>query len=380
MNVNHLLDPQTGGGTAERTFQLSRFLSRAGIACTLLTLDIGMTQERRRALGNVRLIALRCLNRRYFVPLISPFAIDRLVAEMDVVHLSGHWTVLNALVYMSCRKLRKPFVFCPAGALGPFGRSIRPKRLYDALVGRAIAQSASACVAITEQERADFDAYGVQPERVTVIPNGIDPEDYAMIGQEDMDGVLKKFALPAAPYILFLGRLSPIKGPDLLLDAFAQVAERLPGIHLVFAGPDDGLLQSLKDTAVAHSLADRVHFTGYVAGREKVALLRGAQLLAIPSRREAMSIVVLEAGMCGVPALFTDACGLEALALEGAGTMVSPSAADLAKGLLDVMGQGGITRQTAERLSAIVNERYLWSIQSGRYLGLFSRLSGAGAA
>lgn len=379
LNINHLLDPETGGGTAERTFQLSRFLAKAGADCTVVTLDIGVTPERVKALGDVRLVTLPCLNRRYFIPRISPSAMDGLIAESDIVQLTGHWTVLNALVYMSCKKLRKPFVFCPAGALKPFGRSLLLKRVYDAWVGREIATTANACVAITEDEREDFLAYGVSGDRVVVIPNGIDPDEYSRQCEVDVDLVRERFALPRSPYILFLGRLSDIKGPDLLLDAFIKVADRLPDIQLVFAGPDDGMRQSLMEMASKCSLARRVHFIGYIGGQEKVTMLRGARLLCIPSRREAMSIVVLEAGICKTPVLFTNACGLEALAREGAGTMVEVSGDALASGLRTMLSNEPEAGRRAERLSAIVSERYLWGIQADRYLALYSRLLTKGA-
>ncbi len=374
LNFNHLLDPQKGGGTAERTFQLSRFFAKAGADCTLVSLDTGVGAERVHALGDVKFVGLPSLNERYFVPRVSLYAMDHLVADADVVHLTGHWTVLNALAYKSCRKLNKPFVFCPAGALKPFGRSLALKRLYDGWIGVEIAKNASACVAITEDERSDFSTYGVVPEKVVVIPNGIDPDEYSGLVVPNIETVQEKLALPRAPYILFLGRLSEIKGPDLLLDAFIRVADQVPRTDLVFAGPDGGMRQALIERIRRSQLAGRVHFTNYIGGSDKVALLRNAELLAIPSRREAMSIVVLEAGICGTPVLFTNTCGLGELASERAGTMVEASGEALATGLRALLSNVSEAAQSAERLSAIVNERYLWRIQADRYLALFSRL------
>jgi glycosyltransferase involved in cell wall biosynthesis len=151
-------------------------------------------------------------------------------------------------VYKSCRRQGKPFVFCPAGALTTFGRSLKLKRAYDAWVGRELARSAAACVAITDQERADFAAYGVPAGRVTVIPNGIDPGQYTRDPEAERR-IRERFQTGAAPYVLFLGRLNAIKGPDLLLEAFSKIAGRLPEFHLVLAGPDGGLQASLMESA-----------------------------------------------------------------------------------------------------------------------------------
>lgn len=375
MNVNHLLDPLSGGGTAERTFQLSRFLARQGIATTIVTLDIGITPARRADLHGVNLLALPCINRRYFVPRISPMEADRLVAGVDLVHLSGHWTLLNALIYKSCQTQAKPFVFCPAGALMPFGRSLALKRLYDILVGRDIALHAAACVAITHNEYVDLSAYGVAAARLTVIPNGIDPEEYSAVGNPDIEQKFRTLSgLGNSPFILFLGRLNAIKGPDLLLEAFTRIAEQFPDLHLVFVGPDDGLQAQLETMTNLAGLDRKIHFTGYLAGNEKTAALRAARLLVIPSRHEAMSIVVLEAGICRTPVLFTDTCGLEEIATSGAGRMVSASSEGLASGLADLLVDQDAMAASAIQLENLVRTNFLWQHQAMRYARLYKEI------
>jgi glycosyltransferase involved in cell wall biosynthesis len=369
--VNHLLDPITGGGTAERTFQLARHMARDGHDCSILTLDLGVTPERYVDLGSAKLVAIPCSNERFFVPWIANIKLDQLVGDADLVHLSGHWTLLNARVFAACRRLRKPYLFCPAGALEPFGRSLWLKHAYDAAVGSRIVSLAARSIAITADERSDFIARGVPAERVAVIPNGIDLQQYALA---DRFGAVADFRttyrLGTAPFVLFLGRLNSIKGPDLLLDAFISIAEQFSDHHLVFAGPDGGLRDMLAARANAIGLAERIHFIGFIGGDTKVAALCAASLLAIPSRREAMSIVVLEAGACGCPVLFTDTCGLAEIARAGAGIMVEPYAATIASGLLGALTDSQALAAKAERLARIVARDYLWSVQAARYEAL----------
>ncbi len=380
LHVNHLLDALTGGGTAERTYQLARFMAKAGVECTILTLDIGLSTERKAGLGDVRVHKLPCLNERFFIPRVHTGEIRRLVADADIVLISGHWTILNVLVFWACRKLHKPYLFCPAGALQPFGRSLFIKRLYKRLVGRNLAQSAAACVAVTEAERTEFSAYGVSDDRIEVIPNGIDPDGYQL---ENPDVAVARFrqatGIGSARYVLFLGRLNLIKGPDLLVEAFCRLDSDLSDIQLVMAGPDGGLLAQLKSAAVARGVASRIHFIGYIGGDEKTAALLGASLLAIPSRREAMSIVVLEGGMCRCPVLFTDTCGLDDIAIQGAGEMVPVSSIALAEALSRMLHDIVKTSAFADRLEALVHRQYLWDVQAQRYITLASRLIGAQA-
>jgi glycosyltransferase involved in cell wall biosynthesis len=371
LNVNATLDPVSGGGTAERTFQLSKFLPREGVECAVLTLNIGLTPERRRALQQIRLAALDCILPRYYVFALPEPRIAELVRWADIVHVTGHWTLLNAVVYRTAKRLAKPWVVCPAGALPIFGRSRLIKAAYNAVVGMRIVREASAHVAIADSEIAQFECYGVSSNRVTLIPNGVDPQEFP---PSDVGRFRSKFSLPKAPIILFVGRLNLIKGPDLLLEAFIQARNRLAEHHLVFAGPDDGMLSKLRRMALDAGLAERVHFIGHIGGADKAAAYRAARLLVIPSRQEAMSIVVLEAGICGTPVLITDRCGFGQIAEVGGGKVVPASNQGLRDGLLELLGDPEQLRQVGRKLEQFTRNNYLWEAAATQYLGLFRRI------
>lgn len=372
LHVNHLLDPVTGGGTAERTFQLTRFLTSIGAECGILTLDIGDTRPYESLLTTERIYKLPCINQRYYIHVSWPFHIKNIVKQFDVVHIMGHWTLLNAIVAMVCRSLNKPYVVCPAGSLKVAGSSRVLKKLYDFLFGRRLVRKASAWIAVTEDEKSDFGVYGISADAVSVIPNGIDPSQYEMSedGQEATRSALKR-SVTDAPYILFLGRLNHIKGPDMLLEAFLSVADKYPAQHLIFAGPDAGMLDILSSIATRLEVADRIHFIGYVGGEDKVRLLRQATCLVIPSRKEAMSVVVLEAGICSTPVVFTDQCGLSDLAQANAGCMVKAEAADIARGLEQLLSGKVSRQQMAGQLHSIIRRDYLWVSQARKYRDVY---------
>ena len=175
-------------------------------------------------------------------------------------------------------------------------------------------------------------------------------------------------------FFLFLGRLNVIKGPDLLLEAFARIASQFPELHLVFAGPDSGLRSSLQETTAKAGLKQRVHFIGYLGGEAKVSVLHDATCLVIPSRNEAMSIVVLEAGVCETPVLFTDRCGLEEFARADAGVMVAASAEAICYGLMGMLENPENMHESAKRLRTMINEGFLWTVQAERYYKLYQRV------
>src|SRR6185295_9064656 len=151
----------------------------------------------------------------------------------------------------------------------------------------------------------------------------------------------------------------PIKGPDLLLAAFIQDAAAIPGTTLVFAGPDGGMRDALTEQVRAAGLGERVRFLGWVGGRDKVAAYRAAELVVIPSRQEAMSLVALEAGACAKPVLMTNACGFDAAAQAGGAVAVPADASSLAAALRE-LARGERFGDMGQRMQELVLRDYTW--------------------
>lgn len=380
--VNMSLDPVTGGGTVERTVQLARHFVLAGAGCSILTTDFGLTVDRANDLAKwgIRVAALHCRVKRFYLPDLDMRRVNRLVREADIVHLMNHWTIINVMVYAACLQQKKPYLVCPAGALPVFGRSAFLKRAFNQLIGKRIIKSASGHIAIPFDEIDQFRPYGVAPEKITVIPNGIDPADFTARGSS---AFRKKYTLSDVPFILFVGRLNPIKGPDLLLKAFVEVKNKIPDLHLVFAGPDGGLQSELMQMTSGWKLQDKVHFLGYIGGADKSRAYHAAELLVIPSRQEAMSIVALEAGIAGTPVLLTDQCGFDQVEAVGGGRVVSPTPESIGAGLLSLCADSKRSESLGRmgaRLQKHISQHLTWTSVVQKYLELFETIAaGSGA-
>jgi len=373
LNVNMSIDPVTGGGTAERTLQMSIHLAKKGVKSSILTTDTGLNPEYKEDMERkgVNIYALRTLSRRFHLPICSFNTINKLIQQTDIIHLMNHWTILNALVYISSRSKNKPYVVCPAGALPLFGRSKKSKYLYNRSIGKNIISTANGHIAISKNEIPQFESYGVSAGKITVIPNGINPEDFK---SSDVDNFRRKFGLNDSPFILFIGRLNTIKGPDLLLNAFKKISEAFNDYRLVFAGPDGGMLRELQEKAEDMKIADRVHFTGYLGGEGKTSAYRAADLLAIPSRQEAMSIVVLEAGIMGTPVLLTDQCGFDEVERIEGGRVVHASVEGLQNGLLEILKHPEKLKSMGANLKKHVIDNYTWEIIINKYIDLYRQV------
>ena len=238
-------------------------------------------------------------------------------------------------------------------------------------IGKKIIQYADAHIIIAQDEASQFSAYQISNEKLTWIPNGINPTTLQSTSDQSFRD---KYKLGQSSFILYVGRLNPIKGPDLLVEAFCSLKNQFPDHHLVMAGPDEGMLSQLKKIVIQNKIEDRVHFIGHITGLDKSQALHAATLMAISSRQEAMSIVVLEAGAVGLPVLLTDHCGLNYLDGINCG-IVTPATIDgIREGIKKILNDQDTLKDLGINLRAHVYENYLWSAVIKKVEKLYKKL------
>ena len=118
----------------------------------------------------------------------------------------------------------------------------------------------------------------------------------------------------------------------------------------------------------------RVHFIGYVGGQDKSMAYHASEFLVIPSRQEAMSIVVLESGIAGKPVLLTDQCGFDEIDRIDGGKVVSATVKGLENGLCEMIDSSQNLQIKGENLKAHINKRYLWNVIVRDYLKLYREI------
>ena len=371
LNVNSLLSTNLGGGTAQRTRDMSIHLSRAGVDCSILTNNEDLDNPANGIPEEIEVHALQYVSRRFYIPLPTSMKLLTLFRQADIVHLMGHWTPINILAYVLIRFYRKPYVVCPAGALPIFGRSKLFKRFYNKIVGKRIIKNADGCIAVTPDEISHFLSYGVQEEKITIIPNGIDAE----VGElADEARFREKYGIQNVPYILYIGRLNSIKGVDLFIDAICKISRKTLGdYHVLVAGRDEGLLEVLKSKVSQNNLTNQIHFIGFIEGSEKRRAFKSAELLVIPSRQEAMSIVVLEAGIVGTPVLITDRCGFDQIDALQCGWVCSASVEGVTEGLRSFF-KSNLGNEYGNNLQKFVLENYVWGRVVDKYLIFYKKI------
>ena len=292
-------------GGAERQAQaISEALVERGVEVAVLTQPArGAPQEE--TLGGVRV--LRRLKAAPLGPLWGLTfmwsvhrELRRLEAWADVIHC--HQVYLHAAVAARRRKAGGPPVVCKAVGSGPRGDLARLAGKRGGSILMRWARRLDRVIATSAAAHKEFLDRGFRPEQVARIPNLVDTERFRPAQ-----------AAAASPEWLFVGRLHPVKGADLLLKAFAGGgALSQARLALVGAGPQ---AEELKTMACELGLADRVRFLGETPDpRPFYAQAKG---VVLPSRSEGLSNVLLEALACGKPVIATDVGGTREV-LEGA--------------------------------------------------------------
>jgi glycosyltransferase involved in cell wall biosynthesis len=150
--------------------------------------------------------------------------------------------------------------------------------------------------------------YGADPKRLYRVPFLPDFDTMIDVDPVRLDEFRRRFGLAAdRKYLLFSGRLIPLKRVDLIIDAFAEIARQRPDWDLIIVG-DGGLADELR-RRVPESIRQRVVWTGFLDGDEPALAYHSAHVLLLPSDRDAWGLVVPEAMAAGLVVVASDAVG-----------------------------------------------------------------------
>jgi glycosyltransferase involved in cell wall biosynthesis len=254
----------------------------------------------------------RGLGKYRFNPSLTHW-LNQHVQSYDVVILHGLWNYSSLGAWRALRRNRTPYFVFAHGMMDPWFRQSYPikhlfKQAYWMLFEGRVLRDSQAVLFTCEEER--LRARGVfgghhYRELVTLLGTA-EPS-----GDETLDEGSFLAAFPQfrdKRYLLFLGRVHPKKGCDLLVEAFAQCSAHLPpDLDIVMAGPDEvGWVPELQAKAKKLGVAGRVHWTGMLRGPLKWGALRRAEALILPSHQENFGFVVAEAMACSTPVLLSN--------------------------------------------------------------------------
>jgi glycosyltransferase involved in cell wall biosynthesis len=302
----HTLNPERGGPPESvRMFVLAH--QRAGNEVEVATLDAPGSGYEKLANCPVHACGPGFTSYGYSPPLEHWLRAN--FARFDGVIVNGVWQ-FHGVAARRVLAGRKPYVIFAHGMLDPYFMRRYPlkhlKKLAYWMVSerRNLNRAQAVCFTSEEEKRIAARGFPFRNFRGVVVP-------YGTLGPEGEPAALKaaflaRFpALAGRPYLLFLGRIHPKKGCDLLVEGFAQSAPE--DFLLVMAGPDQtGMRPELEALATRLGVADRIHWTGMLSGEAKWGAFYGAEAFILPSHQENFGIAVADALACGAIPLISD--------------------------------------------------------------------------
>jgi glycosyltransferase involved in cell wall biosynthesis len=289
--------------------------------------------------------------------------------DFDIAHLHACRNMPGVVAASHLRRAGIPFVLVPNGTAARIERRQTAKRVFDALWGNRMMKAASRIVAVSDAERAQLTAGGVPPRLLRVVPNPIDVDEFR--GPLICGAFRRQFAIGAGPLVLFLGKLTPRKRVDVLVEAFARIAA--PTATLVVAGNDMGAGASLRALATARGVDTRTRFVGLLEGAARVPALADADIVVYASEHEAFGLVPLEAILAGTPVIVGNdsGCG-EIIAAVGGGDVIETGSADaLARALTRALTSGETARAAARAAAVRVRATYAAGVVCDQLEGVY---------
>lgn len=360
---------QQRGGPAIKVRSIARVLRELGNEVTVLTADLGFgpreiaaavvaadPQGWRTHLDGVEVIYLRtCTHYRNLTvnPGVLRFCRCRL-KEFDIAHIYGLYDALGPAVGHYCHKFQVPYFLEPLGMTRPMDRGFLLKGIWRRLA-RDYLRHAGKWVATSELEREDLRAAGVPPEKVLLRFNGIEREEFNHFSP--FGSFRKKVGISEDQrVILFLGRLIPRKGADLLIDALSQIGS--DNVKLVIAGPEgeSGYLAFLRQKARTLGVSERVLFPGPLYEDLRKEAFVDATVFALPSRYENFGNAAAEAIACGTPVVVTNQCGIAPLVDQRAGLVTSYDSQAVARSLMALLDNPTLYRRLKAGCSQVAEE------------------------
>jgi glycosyltransferase involved in cell wall biosynthesis len=301
------LDP-SGGGVAAAVLGLNRGLARRGHKINIVVLDDPSAPWLADVDLTVHSLGAGLTSYRYSPRLLA--WLKKHGSDYDRVIVNGIWQYLSFAVWRRFARSPIPYFVFPHGMLDPWFKETFPlkhlkKWLYWPWADYRVLRDAAAVIFTSEEERLlarkSFWLYHVR-ERVS--PLGVEPP--APSSTQAQERFFERYPqLRNMRTLLFLGRLHPKKGCDILIDAFANATD--DSVSLVLAGPDQiGWQKDLEQQAERLGVKQRVVFPGMLQGEMKQAAIAVADAFVLPSHQENFGMAVVEALAAGLPALISN--------------------------------------------------------------------------
>ena len=306
-------------------------------------------------------------------PIGAIFRIKNQIRDFDVVHVHEHRQTLSIIACYFARRYGIPYVVQAHGSVLPFFQKEGLKNIFDKVFGFKILHGASKVFALTEVEKEQYLKMGVEEDRIEIVPLGINIEEYSNLPEE---GIFReKFNISKDDkLIIFIGRVHEIKGLDLLIDAFKELADSESDVKLAIVGPDDGYMDALNLRIAECDLSDKVIVTGPLYKSEKQEALVDCDLFVMPSKYESFTTSGLEAMACGKPLVLTKNNHIHDWVDGSVGLACDDDKMSLKDAMAEVLFDEELSKKFGMNGRRLIQEKYNWDMINEQILNIYESI------
>lgn len=369
---------------------LSAALARQGAEVTVLTtdsngdegqapLDVPLNQPV--ATDGYDTIYFRCAPfRRYKFSLPLLQWLHQHASQYDLAHIHALFSPVTSMAAMVARQQQLPYILRPLGTLDPadLAKKKQFKQIYAALLEGPNIKRAAALHFTSEQEAKVSERFGARTRDV-VLPLGVVLPDFSCEESEAKQLVRQRYNIPnGVPLLLFMSRIDPKKGLDLLLPALEQLHQCGKRFHFVLCGgnpQDQGYVDAIGQRINSSVLKDCTTITGFVTGELKGQILQAADLFVLPSYYENFGIAVAEAMAAGKPVVISDQVHIwRDIEESGSGWVVPCEQEPLVQALDAALADLADCQQRGENARQFAKENYSWDAIASRMVETYHQL------
>jgi len=284
----------------------------------------------------------------------------RNIHKYDVVHAHVYMSAESDMTAIICKLRNIPFIFTAHDLLSTQSGVINfLKNLYDKTEGKFTLNTAKKLIALTQENKKQYELLGVPEDKIVVIPNGVDYEKFD--GLMKSKELLKSIGNPDK-VVLFVGRLLKYKGAQHIIKAIPEIIKDYPNTKFIFVGEDQGYKKELIKLAKNLNIFDKCVFTGKVDEEELLKYYSIVDAFVLPSTGEGFGLVVLEAIVSGVPVILASAGGLKYILSEIGGyplNMMDDVPEQIAENVKKLFSNPHIKKQI-EKQKVVIKGNYSW--------------------
>lgn len=297
------------GGTCDIMYKLAKAQIQRGHEVTIYATDYMFDKEYADSLRKVTVKTFSSyLNslRLYIMPGMMMDSKLR-IKDFDVIHLHALRTYQNIAIHHFAKKHNIPYIIDAHGSAPRHTRRRRFKGFFDVLYSSKILRDACKCIAETNVGIEEYRELGVPEANIILLQPPFPVESFANLPPKGR--FRNSFKISNERIIMFLGRIHWIKGIDFLVESFNELTKIRNDVLLVIVGHDDGFKANLDEMIRKLNLTDKVLFTGFMSGDDKLAALVDADIVVQTSRYEQGAWAPIEAVLCNTPIIVSSNSG-----------------------------------------------------------------------